>query len=60
MLFDVWLRRKANKTAINRKRIGHTVYFINTDRYRKPMYVYVVNQRWRPFTGSNNVNITDA
>jgi len=24
------------------------------------MYVYVVNTKWRPFTGSNNVNNTDA
>jgi len=24
------------------------------------MYMNVVNQGWRPFTGSNNVNNTDA
>jgi len=44
MLFDVWVCRKAKMAAINRKWIGHNVYLSNTDRYWKPMYVYVINQ----------------
>jgi len=62
-------------TGVDRKlRVSQLVYMIAAKFQRlhpcfqgqaiqmncwEPMYGHVVNQRWWPCTGSNNVNITD-
>jgi len=69
MQFDVWVCRKSKMAAINRKWIGNsnncTPLYLDQatgiDYWEYcPMSGHVVNQKWRPFTGSNNVNNTDA